>query len=383
MTLVEDRRANSRRVAGWSSLCALVILSVVSPSQLRAGFDLTVEPSALDFAEVHIGSSKLDSLLLANNDGVDTLRISFSLARGTPFTIVNPPSVTLPPRRFVRLSIRFEPISAECARDTLLIYVDQVETTLRVPLFGCVPRPDSLQVPGLFILEQGEGFVGESIETPLSINSELGSNKEVFDPPDSIRFEVRYDPDQLWPVRLMEEAGVKLQGVIYDRETGIVAGEMLVGEPWDEQSGGIIPLLAIEWIGLSTGRPENRFEIELTGTTRRPARIDTLLGGRVLLDGCTVASEPFAQRFSLQALRFDPKNGMIQAEILLSDGEVLPSATIHDLSGRSASMSSRQAERVDGDTTLFQIPVDHLSAGIYLLSLRREDDQVTIPFYLP
>lgn len=322
-------------------------------------------PGSVEFGEVPVGECDDQQVVITNNgEGLAWLDW-FADQVGPPFRLLNKPRSphVLRPNESVTVSIEF------CPDD-----VRSFDATWN----GTAPMGTQLQ-----ILLSGEGTVQEGRD--ISLGTSTANVGE--------------------PVRLVLRAGVAFkaaEGILFDsalivfnyrsivlqRVIGMAVpgagGEMAWEHVRDNifrirRVRGTMPidgndLFAVEFIGLSTGQPQNTVRIEGIWFSRN---IDPRItaNGQVDLIGCDIGrTGTFTKRVAIRAIQSDPLSSAIDIAYNAPEGS-MPMLGLVNLEGRR--IFTRELPRGTGEEQSLHMLLEGVPAGLYLLELRVEDDLTT------
>lgn len=222
-----------------------------------------------------------------------------------------------------------------------------------------------------FTLQLAGGHVGAPITTSLQVDPPLTLEDSVT----TLRLTVQIPPGSLLlmnarPVNSLYTLDITEQ----NHRTGVYHLKLTYPE------GQIIgeDLLSLEFIGLSSGQPENRIELRgeiWKGNQNQDSRAE-FLGGTILLEGCTVGASGFSRRIQIEAIRIDPAGGNARIFYTAPEGAEGTFSVI-DASGQ---IIHRDQTVGNGMPQEMQIPLESLPSGLYGLQARFAADAVIVPF---
>lgn len=133
-------------------------------------------------------------------------------------------------------------------------------------------------------------------------------------------------------------------------------------------------LFALEFIGLSSGQPENRVLIEGIWFSRNIApRVNA--NGQVNLIGCDIGrTGTFTKRVAIRAIQSDLRSSAVDIAYNAPQGS-MPMLGLVNLEGRR--IFTRELPRGTGEEQSLHMSLEDVPAGLYLLELRVEDDLTT------
>lgn len=223
-----------------------------------------------------------------------------------------------------------------------------------------------------YYLEPGAGHVGDPVTSSLRAETPLTETDSIV----SVDITVQVDPKALI-LQAVKNAKPSIIASIMqqDYRTGMYRVNL---ESSEEAITGDT-LLTLEFIGLSTGKPENRVELvgEVWKSKQRQDRNVDFTDGLIFLEGCTVGTSGLGRRVQVESLRINAAEERIV--LLYTAPDATPGRyAIVDASGTA--VLHRNTPLGTGVPQELHVSLQNFPPGLYGMQIEFGDDTVIVPF---
>ncbi len=223
-----------------------------------------------------------------------------------------------------------------------------------------------------YYLEPGAGHVGDPVTSKLKADPLLTEADSVV----SVNITVQVDPKALL---LQAVKSTKSSVTASIMQQDYRAGLYRINLESSEEAITGDTLLTLEFIGLSTGKPENRVELvgEVWKSKQRQDRNVDFTDGLIFLEGCTVGTSGFGRRVQVESLRFNAAEKRIV--LLYTAPDATPGKyAIVDASGTA--VLHRNTPLGTGAPQELHVSLQNFPPGLYGMQMEFGDDTVIVPF---
>lgn len=300
---------------------------------------LDVSQSSLDFGNVCVGDTVAATLLLENPGGFDTVALrSAAIDPMGEFSFSGFSPVTLGPREYVRLMVKYAPQGAGAVNGALTVQNSQGELVVPITGTGLLAarfRPEDTQV-----------FIGEQLVVPVSMeNLEVGNSLQ------RASLHLQFDPTLVLPLRIVPLATGPAVNQNATRLQGTDKGEATIDIAWD--GVGLVangPAFGVE-VEILRG-DARRATMTLSGTsdnslclTEGEGELEALLpcwgeGGFIRSEKASlIIASPKPASESMTVVVISPMEGEVVVEIVNPHGEIIKEFVPSTRHGNSRSIT--------------------------------------------